>query len=181
MKQQLIFYILCMTLLVMACDGKIEETTAEVYEPYTGPLTAFQNIVTEYSKKGNAKVILKAPVKLGLQNKDESYPNGVHLDFYGDYGNKQTVLIADSAKYISEQRIYVMMGEVKVTNIIEQQSLETPTLYWDERFKEIYTDTTVKITTTTEVLYGIGMRAKQDFSQYKILKPTGIISVKEAQ
>ena len=43
--------------------------------------------------------------------------------------------------------------------------------------REIYTNENVKITTAKELIYGVGLRAKQDFTQYKIAKPTGVFSI----
>ena len=143
---------------------------------YKGPLLAFQNIETVYSQMGEARLILTAPLQYREQSGDERFPEGINIDIYDEAGLKKTLIIADSGRYASEQRLYIMMGNVSVTNLIAQQRLETDILYWDERYREIYTDTTVKITTPKEIINGVGLRAKQDFSQYKIMRPTGIIS-----
>lgn len=164
-------------LLLVACKGeKPSSTTLTVDSVYTGPLLAFQNIETVYSQMGDAKLVLRAPLQYREQSGDERFPAGVEMDVYDDLGRKKTLLLADSARYLSSQRLYVMMGNVSVTNLAEQQKLETPVLFWDERYREIYTDTTVRITTAKEILKGKGLRARQDFSQYKILVPTGVLS-----
>ena len=169
--------ILAFCVLSTACQdaeipNKPESDTASVY---TGPMLAFQNIETVYSQMGDAKLVLRAPLQYREKNGDERFPEGVEIDIYDGAGRKKTRILADSGRYVSEQRLYVMMGNVSVSNLIEEQELKTPILFWDERYREIYTDTVVKITTEKEILNGIGLRAKQDFSQYKIIEPTGII------
>ena len=114
-----------------------------------------------------------------MQNMDEVFPDGVLITIYDDIGTPKTTIKADSAVYLDKVKTYTMVGNVLVRNEIQNQQLETQTLNWDERLREIYTNDKVKITTAKELIYGIGMRAKQDFSQYKIAKPTGTFSVEK--
>jgi LPS export ABC transporter protein LptC len=159
-----------------ACRPDAPPADAVEASAYEGPLLSFQNIETIYSNRGEAKLILQAPLQYRLQNGDEVFPQGVHIDIYDDDGRHKTMLLADSAHYVSADRLYLMVGNVQVTNLLQQQRLETPLLHWDERFREIYTDTVVHITTPQEEIDGVGLRAKQDFSQYKIMKPVGVIT-----
>jgi LPS export ABC transporter protein LptC len=141
---------------------------------------AFEDIETFYTNKGESKLALRAKVQLRLQNGDEVFPKGFFIDIYDEAGKRKTEIKADSGHFLSEHGLYLMIGDVKVSNFTQQQILETPILYWDERFREIYTDTVLKITTPKEIINGVGLRAKQDFSQYKIGRPTGVIRIEQS-
>ena len=65
-----------------------------------------------------------------------------------------------------------------VKNLQKKETLNTEELHWDRTKQEVFTDKFVRIETPTEILTGQGLRANQDFSRYRILKPTGIFTVK---
>lgn len=176
---RLFLFILITAAVLMGCQETkpVQTPQANADDIYNGPVLSFNNIETYYSKSADVKLRLVAPTQWHMQNDDEVFPDGVHITFFDPNGNEKTTLISDSARYIVELKTYRMVGNVEVFNIIENQKLETPILNLDERAQEIFTDTTVKITTEKEFIYGIGLRAKQDFSQYKIAKPTGIFSI----
>ncbi|NOZ46611.1 MAG: LPS export ABC transporter periplasmic protein LptC, partial [Chlorobi bacterium] len=57
--------------------------------------------------------------------------------------------------------------------------LNTELLYWYEDKEKIYTDNFVKVTEGESILYGNGLVSNQDFTDYKILHPTGEIYTNE--
>ena len=65
------------------------------------------------------------------------------------------------------------MGNVKLESIQKHQKLTTEELFWNRKDKQVYTDKFVIIETGEDVLHGQGLTAAQDFSTYRILKPTG--------
>ena len=59
------------------------------------------------------------------------------------------------------------------------EKLNTEHLVWDKKTEKITSDVFVKITTDSEVLMGEGLISNQDFTEYRILKPRGIINLDE--
>jgi hypothetical protein len=55
--------------------------------------------------------------------------------------------------------------------------MNTEELNWVPAKQKIFTDKFVTIQTKEEVLKGQGLEAKQDFSSYRILKPTGTFPI----
>lgn len=45
--------------------------------------------------------------------------------------------------------------------------------------ERIYSDKFVRITTEDEILYGEGFESNQEFTNWKIIKPTGSIKIKD--
>ncbi len=144
---------------------------------YDGSLITFQGVKTLYSENATLKIKLEAPLQYSEQNGDVRYPDGAKVTMYDDKGIKTTTLRADSAYYEKLPRIHTAVGNVVVMNLTQQQTLKTEILHWNQAKKEIYTDQPVRITTTTEILEGIGMTCNEDFSEYIIWKPTGVFTV----
>ena len=57
------------------------------------------------------------------------------------------------------------------------EKLNTEELVWNQSAKKLFTEKFVKITTPTQVMYGDGLEANEDFTWYRILNPKGIVAV----
>ena len=148
-------------------------------KPFEGPTLKTFDMKMVYTDSGKVKTIMNAPLRLEYKNGDETYPNGIVLDFYNAQGEKYTRLTADKAHKLSKENKYTAFGNVVVINTLEKQQLNTEELNWTPSNHKITTDKNVTITTETEILKGKGMTARQDFSTYKITKPTGKFSIEK--
>lgn len=68
-------------------------------------------------------------------------------------------------------------NDVVVVNV-KGEKLNTEELMWNQAEKKIYATGFVRITTPDEIIYGTGLEAKEDFSEYTIKKVTGKVKVK---
>jgi len=64
-------------------------------------------------------------------------------------------------------------------NHAKKQRMETESLYWNQKDSTIYTQAAVVVRTPKGVVYGDGIRTKQDFSSYVFLKPRGKMEIDE--
>jgi LPS export ABC transporter protein LptC len=104
-------------------------------------------------------------------------PNGVLVLFYDDAQKEDGRLKAKyGISYDAQQKI-IVRNDVEVVNV-KGEKLNTEELTWDTKTHMLFTDRSVKINTGKEVLFGEGMTAKEDFSQYKIKHLTGTVKVK---
>ena len=71
----------------------------------------------------------------------------------------------------------MVTDSVVVNQILKQETLFTEELNWLQAEKKVHTDKNVTIQTPDELLKGEGLDAKQDFSWYRILKPTGAFPI----
>jgi LPS export ABC transporter protein LptC len=134
---------------------------------------------TYYSDKGNLKAQLQAPIML-LYNTKEPYkelPKGVLVLFYDDEQKEDGRLKAKYGISFDAQQKIIVRNDVEVVNV-KGEKLNTEELTWDTKAHILSTDRNVKINTGKEVLFGEGMTAKEDFSQYKIKHLTGTVKVK---
>ncbi len=140
---------------------------------------SFKNINTIYSENTKTMLRMKAPRQLRVHGGNERFPEGIEIEMYNPNGELRSTLIADSAIYFNQERVYRVMGNVLVQNILERKKLETDLLNWSKDDESVYTDSRVRITADGQILTGKGLRAKQDFSDYEVLEPEGIVSVRE--
>lgn len=143
-----------------------------------------KNVVIKYSVSGVKKAILTGPLMYRVQDTVPyiEFPKNIHVDFFGIRDSIDSKLDAKYARYKESQSKVFLKDSVRVINV-KGDTLYCDELYWDRSRtgKEFYTDKPVRIRTRTETLNGIGMEARQDFKEYLIIHPTGIVSVPAAQ
>lgn len=159
-----------------ACE---DEKKVKKVAPYTGPVEEISDVQMLYSEQALLKVKMTTATQYRYMNDDRTYPKAVNIVFYGPAGEEVTTLRSDSGRYNKEKDLYTVMGNVVVVNKQKQEKLLTPELNWNPNTKKVFTDKKVVVLSqaTGEKLYGIGLDANQDFSQYSIRRPTGVFNV----
>jgi LPS export ABC transporter protein LptC len=146
---------------------------------YNGPLNEGENIETHYIEKNSLKLKMQAKKILQLQNGDQDFPDGLYLEFYDEFGNITSTLRADQAYQFKAENKWRGRGNVIIKNLEKNQQLNTEELFWNPGTKKIFTDKFVTIKTDEEIIYGTGLDALQDLSDYKIAQPKGVFDVKD--
>lgn len=165
-----------MTFTLQSCGE--EEVSAEEKAKNT-LIASFENIRRIYSENGFLKFKIEAPLEYIYQNEDVYYPKNFRISMYNPNGKITTTLTADSGRYEQVSKLYHAYGNVEVINHEQEQKVNTPELHFNQFKRETYTDKEIAIKTPTETLYGIGMTSNDEFSKYKIWKPTGNFIYKE--
>lgn len=167
----------CWLALVFACGKPTQDPDKQ--PKYKGPIMETANVQTLYSDSARLKIKLAAPLQQQFENGDAVYPKGLDLTFLDDRGSVSTTLRANYGRYDKETDAYLARGNVVVKNLAKNETLETEELRWSKQKQKITTDKFVKIRTADEILTGHGLEANQDFSRYRILKPSGVFSVRQ--
>jgi len=160
--------------LVILNSCKFEED--KIGAKYEGPLVEIKNASGRFSDSAMLKFTYKTPLQHKLQNEDEIYPNGIILDSYKN-GKLETHLESDYAYHYKEDGRWEIKKNVKLKNYEENQTLETEELFWNPNSHQVWSDVDVKIITPDQQLNGVGLKAKDDFSKYEILKPTSVFFI----
>jgi LPS export ABC transporter protein LptC len=165
----------CLLFVLAACNN------ADLKEPveYTGPLKKAENIELFYTEKDRVKVKMVAPELHEFQNGDREFPKGIELEFYNELGKMESTLRANHAFFFKKDNLWRGRGKVEVKNLATNEQLNTEELFWKQTEKRIYTDKFVTIRQQGDVVYGEGLQAKEDMSDYVILKPRGTFEIKE--
>jgi len=161
--------------LVWSCDD--DSQTADDFKEYEGPIMEATNIEILYSDSAQVRIKLEAQRQLQYLNGDQDFPEGIYIEFFDELGVKTTSIKANQGYFSKEENKYTATGEVVVRNLESGEKLETEILHWERNKKSINTDRYVEIESEGEILMGEGLEAKEDFSSYEILKPTGIFSL----
>ncbi len=169
------FTLIVVALFFSACE-KVETAQPKVYE---GPIREGENIDMFYSEKEKVTVKIKAKRISEFQNGDRHFPESVFIEFYDELGSVSSTLSANSAFFYKEENKWKGVGNVEVKNTQKGEQLNTEELFWFPAKKKINTDKFVTIRTGKEVMYGTGLDAKQDMSEYKIQKVEGEFAIED--
>jgi LPS export ABC transporter protein LptC len=153
----------------------------EVKEPleYKGPLREVEKMEMFYSEKDLIKIKMLADLVYEFQNGDREFPKGIYIEFFDETGRLESILRADHAYYFKEQNQWRGRGKVEVKNIAKNEQLNTEELFWKPVEERIFTDKFVTIRRQGDVIYGEGLTAKQDLSEYNIEEATGDVYFNE--
>ncbi|HYG20931.1 MAG TPA: LPS export ABC transporter periplasmic protein LptC [Ohtaekwangia sp.] len=148
---------------------------------YKGPEREVEDIEMYYTENDRIKVKMLADLVYEFANGNREFPEGLYMEFYNEFGHLESTLRANYAFYTKELNQWQGKGKVEVKNIEKDEQLNTEELFWKPAEKKIFTDKFVTIRQQGDVIYGIGLDAKQDLSDYTIHNPYGELDVKEEE
>ncbi len=170
------------SLFIVGCENK--QSDLNKFNQKDIAVEVGKNVEIKYSVGGIKKAILTGPIMNRVQDTVPyiEFPKSIHVDFFDVRDSIDSKLDAKYAQYKETQSKVFLKDSVRVINV-KGDTLYCNELYWDRSRTgtEFYTDKPVRIRTRTEILDGIGMEARQDFKEYHIIKPTGVVSVPAAQ
>ena len=126
-----------------------------------------ENLLMIMSDSAKLRIRLTSALRQDFENGNQIYPKGVKITFLDKDG--QTVINTIDGNYGLYEKVknlYTLRGNVRVTNVPKQQTMNTEEAFYDQTKASIYTkkETEIRVTTPTEVLTGRGLTANQDFS-----------------
>ncbi len=166
--------VICL-LLLSSCENDPGEVD-RLMNPKAIPEEATD--VTSYmSQEGMMKARLSAPFMLRYQADSASveFPRSLHVDFFDDSLAIESTVDALYARYREYEDKVLLRDSVVVINLSKGDTLRTDELWWDQKKNEFYTDKPVRIHQPDKTIYGVGLRADQDFSWYDIYNITGVV------
>ncbi len=175
MIQNIFFIILLLALLIGCADNK----DIDDYKPYEGPVMEVENVETLFSDSAVVRIKLLADKQWEYENGNREFPEGVYIEFYENDGEVSSTISANQGYYYKKEDKYKASGNVIVKNTLKNEELRTEELFWEPTKQEISTDKYVEIETEYDIFMGNGLTAKQDFSDWRILQPTGTITIEE--
>lgn len=166
------------------CENDIEvvNSVTSVNEKLK-PIESSKNVEFLYSDSAQIRSKLTSPLVDHFMGKKPYYEmqQGMEVIFYDKYPKEQNRLTANyGIGYDNNNKMTIMEAKGNVIVINEKgDKLNTEHLIWNAITKKIYTNEFVKITTKDEVIWGNGLEANEDFSEYEIKQVKGQIAVKE--
>jgi LPS export ABC transporter protein LptC len=138
-----------------------------------------KEVEINYSDNGIVRIKAIAPsvTRFNREKPYMEFSDGIKILFYNNDKQVESTLTAKYATAYENSHSMTARDSVVVINN-KGEILNTDELIWDEDRKQIYSNSFVKITTTDEIIYGNGMTANENFTDYVIKHITGTIKVK---
>lgn len=161
--------------VVYSCKDELGEAKELSLEET--PVQTVQNMFIVQSKNGVIQMRAEGDI-MEKYEKDsltyEMFPQGFSVYGYTDDGLLETRIVADNAihrTYTDGRESWEAYGNVVVTNLIKQETLETDTLYWDQKNERIYTHCYVRMYSPDGMMQGFGMESDQRARNNIIFNP----------
>ncbi|MEY4281079.1 MAG: LPS export ABC transporter periplasmic protein LptC [Bacteroidota bacterium] len=100
----------------------------------------------------------------------------VRVFFYDDQKKIKSTLYAKYARMYEHNKNVIIRDSIVVINQKGEQ-LKTEELVWNEQLRKFFTNKPVQIKTATQMIYGNGLEANEDFSYYQITQIKGIVNL----
>ena len=159
------------------CENDIEKVSI-ITDKQALPVETSTGLEILYSDSAMVKVKITTPKleRFDGESPVTELPDGVFVEFFDQNMNVSSTLKSDYAIRKDDEQIMEARSNVVVINERGEQ-LNTEHLVWNEITSKIYSDEFVKITTSDKIIFGNGFEANQDFTNYKIFKIKGTISI----
>jgi LPS export ABC transporter protein LptC len=160
------------------CRNDISQGSA-VSDTAFGALMTAKEILVLFSDSGRIQARITAPVANRYAGKDPwlEFPQGFLVEMFDTGMRIETTISARYGKRNDVTRIMEAERDVVVRNEKKSEQLNTERLVWEEPRHIIHTESLVRITTPDKVLYGDGLESNESFSNYRILRPRGEMTV----
>lgn len=175
-------FLVGMLLLGSGCVNDLESIKRITFRP-DDPDQKTSNLELTYTDSGYAKVRLYARLAENFSKPEEviKFKDGVKVEFYDEDGSVASILTALYGEINEASGQMLVRDSVQLFNPKKNKRLETEELFWNRGDSTIYTDKMVMVRTAKSLLFGRGIRTRQDFSSYVFLKPEGTIDINETE
>lgn len=164
----------CALLPFLACRNDLNRVAA-IDVPEGAPDRVTTDADYLYSDSGRVTNRLRAGRIEEYMDKEEprtEIVDGLELLFYTVDGRQGSLLTARRGRIWPNKGRMQVNENVVFTNA-RGERLETEELVWEQDSARVHTDRPVRITRQGDILYGKGLDAAEDFSQYTIRQVTG--------
>jgi LPS export ABC transporter protein LptC len=161
--------------LLASCETR-ENAKPAVYE---GPITEGEQVQLLYVEHDVLKLKVNAKKIQEFVSGDREFPEGLYMEFYDETGKITSTLKANHAYYFEKENQWRGRGNVEVKNLESNEQLNSEELFWKPDSKRIFTEKFVTIRQQNDIIYGTGLDAAQDLSDYRISHPEGEIAIDE--
>lgn len=167
---------LALAFVVYSCKSHLSE--AEKLDLNKIPLQSVDSMFFVQTENGRLKMRVEAPRMETYEHDTVSYdlfPRGLKVYGYGEDGVLETTIVSQQARHDKyqekDQDQWSVFGHVVIRNILKKETMETDTLYWDSRTKEIWTDCYIRMYSPSGFMQGYGMRSDEMARNAILLKP----------
>ena len=168
---------LAVAFVVYSCKGNLKE--ADKLDLSRTPLQVVEGMFYVQSENGRLKMRVEAP-RLEVYEHDslsyDLFPSGLHVFGYAEDGSLETTIDSQQARHDKypqdpDKEQWSAFGNVVIRNIRKQETMETDTLYWNSKTREIWTDCYIKMYSPSGSMQGYGMRSDEMARNAILMRP----------
>ncbi|MBS1730561.1 MAG: LPS export ABC transporter periplasmic protein LptC [Bacteroidetes bacterium] len=179
-KRAAVLMICC---LFLSCENKMSDVEAIGKKRVSREMAT--QIESYMSQGGIMKAKLTAPLMWRTQTDTPmiEFPKTLRVDFYSDSTKVESRLTAKYGRYYERMGTVFLKDSIVVINLVKKDTLRCDELNWDRNKEIFFTDKKVSIHKSNgDEIHGLGLIAKQDFSQYTILnvQPDTYLSIPDS-
>ena len=167
-----------LTVVLFSCENPISVINEMANGDTLSGITA-DSVVFFRSDSGNIQMELRTPRMVRYESDDEimEFPLGFVMVMYDKNKEKITEFSADYGKSYGKRGLIEAIGNVKVENTDNQQTMFSDKLYWYQSEKIIHTRSHVRIMSPDKEIEGDSLVAKEDFSEYTMYSGSALLDV----
>ncbi len=172
--------LLASIILLIACG---DEKSVEVKEFNSDSVATVitRNIKTLISDSGLTQYRLTSQEWQMFEEATEPvwiFPKGLFIEKFDTLFNVAAYIKCDSATYHKEVKLWELNYNIAIQNM-DGETMLTQQLFWDQRSKRVYSDKFIHIVRKDRIIEGYGFESNESFTNYKLMKPSGIFPVDE--
>lgn len=166
---------MAVAVIIYSCKSQLGE--ADAIKLDETPVQTVDDMFIVQTENGIIQLRAKAPLMERYEKDTLSYelfPKGISVYGYTEEGLLETEIIADNAihlKYEDGRESWEAFGNVVVKNLMNHETMETDTLYWDQENERIYTHCYVRMYSPDGFMQGYGMESDQRARDSQLLNP----------
>lgn len=162
--------------VVFSCKGKKEPPERLDFSKV--PVQTINDMFAVQSNNGALAYRMEADRMLRFDEDScsyETFPDGLKVYGYTEDGLLETFIMSDNAIHMQyknrNDEYWEATGNVVIQNLIKQETMETDSLFWDQKTNEIYTECYVRMYSADGFMQGYGMRSDDKARHAVIKKP----------
>ncbi len=171
--------ILCIVL--GACSKEKQPMAKAIKDRNKLPLMATYGMTTLISDSGITQYRIKAREWLVYDKVIHPYwafNKGIYLEKFDSTYHVTASIKADTATYLTVQKIWRLKGHVKIKNI-KGDKFTTSELFWNQNTQKVFSKKFIRIEQKDKVITGHGFESNQELTVYTIHKTVGHVSFDE--
>lgn len=175
-----VIWLVAICCLLASCEEEKRYYVPNIGNADETPTMSTTDVNTFISDSGYTKYYIRTDIwDMYDESKDPywKFPDGVELEQYDNDHNIEATLRCDSARYLTQKRIWKLDGNVVMVNV-RRDTFLTNQVFWDQASRKIYSDSFVHIVKTDRIIEGYGFESNEQMTAYDVHRPTGIFPVK---
>lgn len=164
------------------CKEEVRRYVKNIGDGTATPTMNTLDVNTFISDSGYTRYFITAPRWSMYEDAPEPFwlfPDGIELEQYDRSLQLAATMRCDSARYLSQKRIWRLDGNVVMVNT-QRDSFLTQQVFWDQMKREVYSDSFVHIVRSDRIIEGYGFSSNEQITAYTVNRPTGIFPVERA-